>query len=102
MGWMAKIYYLELLHASEGTLSCWFSAALAVVNTYSSFKEVDVIKAAGRKKNAESLSQHDEKHVVCGIRVGKRKDHIEEIQVILLLTGLDIVSLNPKFVIRCR
>jgi hypothetical protein len=23
IGWMTKIYYLELLRATEGTLSCW-------------------------------------------------------------------------------
>jgi hypothetical protein len=40
-------------------------------------RRVDVSQAAGRKLIAESLSQHDEKHVVptplSGIRVGKIK-----------------------------
>jgi hypothetical protein len=37
--------------------------AFAVVSTHSGFR-VDVRQAAGRKKIAASLSQHDEKHVV--------------------------------------
>jgi hypothetical protein len=53
IGWVTKIYYLELLHASEGTL---VPAAFAIASAHSSFKE-------GRrpivKIIAESLSQHD-------------------------------------------
>jgi hypothetical protein len=40
MEWVTKIYYLELLRASEGTLSRWFWLDLQVVSsTHSSFKE---------------------------------------------------------------
>jgi hypothetical protein len=38
-GWVTKIYYLELLRASEGTLSRWFWLQLVVVSIHSSFKE---------------------------------------------------------------
>jgi hypothetical protein len=54
-------------------------AAFAVVSSHSSFKEG--LKSGRRqivKIIAESLSQHDEKHVVptplSGIRVGERED----------------------------
>jgi hypothetical protein len=39
IGWVTKIYYLELLRSSEGTLSRWSLVAFAVVITHSSFKE---------------------------------------------------------------
>jgi hypothetical protein len=54
-----KIYYLEVLRASEGTLSCW---CLLYVKWFQGGL------TSGRrpvvKLHAESLSQHDEKHVV--------------------------------------
>jgi hypothetical protein len=73
-----KIYYLDVLSASKGTLSLTTGtnapAAFAVVTTHSSFK-----LTSGRrpvvKIVVESLSQQYEKHVVSylvGIRVGKR------------------------------
>jgi hypothetical protein len=56
-------------------------AAVAVVGTHSSFivrRRVDV-RLLVVKIIAESLSQHDEKHVVptplSGIRVGERRNH---------------------------
>jgi hypothetical protein len=59
IGWVTKIYYLELLRASESTLG--LTSGMRPV--------VKVI--------AESLSQHDEKHVVptplSGVRVGRRR-----------------------------
>jgi hypothetical protein len=47
----AQIYYLELLRASEGTLSRWSRLHLQSQTPAS---------AAGRKTIAEFLSQHDE------------------------------------------
>jgi hypothetical protein len=76
---VTKFYYLELLHASEGTLSRWSRLHLQSLAPTPVSRRVDVRQAAGRKKkiNAESLSQHDEKHVVptpvSGIWVGGRK-----------------------------
>jgi hypothetical protein len=57
-------------------------AAFAVVNTSSSFKEGGLMSARRPvvKIVAESLSQHDEKHVVptllSGIRLGRRLSNI--------------------------
>jgi hypothetical protein len=51
MGWVTKIYYLELLRASEGTLSRWsrlHSQSLALIPVS---RRVTVRQAAGRKKN---------------------------------------------------
>jgi hypothetical protein len=67
---VTKIYYLELLRALEGTLS---PAAFAVVAGGLTSGRPPVVKII-----AESLSQHDEKHVVptllsVGKRVGRRK-----------------------------
>jgi hypothetical protein len=73
---VTKIYYLELLRASEGTLSRWSRLHLQSLAPTPVSRRVDVRQAAGRKIIAESLSQHDEKHVVptplSGIRVGRR------------------------------
>jgi hypothetical protein len=59
IGWVTKIYYLELLRAAEGTLSRWSRLHLQSLAS-----------------TPVSLSQHDEKHVVptplSGIRVGER------------------------------
>jgi hypothetical protein len=83
MGWVTKIYYLELLRASEGTLSRWSRLHLQSLAPTPVSRRVDVRQAAGRKNifiNTESLSQHDEKHVVptplSGIRVGGRRRRI--------------------------
>jgi hypothetical protein len=53
IGWVTTIYYLELLRASEGTLSRWSRMhlqSLAGVATPVS-RRVDVRQAAGRKYN---------------------------------------------------
>jgi hypothetical protein len=71
-----KIYYLELLRASKGTLSRWSRLHLQSLSL-----QFQGVLTSGRrpvvKIIAESLSKHDEKHVVLtplnGIRVGKRK-----------------------------
>jgi hypothetical protein len=71
---VTKFYYLELLCALEGTLSCWSRLHLQSLASTPVSRRVDVRQAAGRKKVAESLSQHDEKHVptpLSGIRVRK-------------------------------
>jgi hypothetical protein len=76
IGWVTKIYYIELLRASEGTLKHWSRLQLQSLAPALVPWRVDVRQAAGRKIIVESLSQHDEKHVVPtplkGIRVGKR------------------------------
>jgi hypothetical protein len=68
LGWVTKIYYLELFRASEGTLSRWSRLQFQGGLTSGRRPAVKII--------AESLSQHDEKHVVptplSGIRVGRR------------------------------
>jgi hypothetical protein len=58
IGWVTRIYYLELLRASEGTLSRWSRLLQSIAPTPIS-RSVDVVKTI-----AESLSQHDEKQVV--------------------------------------
>jgi hypothetical protein len=68
--------YLELHRTSESTLSCWQLARLHL----QSFQRGLTSARPVVKIVAESLSEHDEKHVVptplSGIRVGKRKDLI--------------------------
>jgi hypothetical protein len=56
LGWVAKIYYLKLLRASEGTLSRWSRLhlqSLAPTNDYKCTvsRRVDVRQVAGRKNN---------------------------------------------------
>jgi hypothetical protein len=69
-----KIYYLELLRASEGTLSL-VPVAFVVVSLWVLLFQGGLTseQAAGRKNNGRILSQHDEKRVVpiplTGIRV---------------------------------
>jgi hypothetical protein len=53
--------YLELLRASEGTLSCWSRHLQSLAPTPVS-RRVDVRQVV--EIIAESLSQHDGKHVV--------------------------------------
>jgi hypothetical protein len=52
IAWVTKIYYLELLRASEGTLSRWYWLRL---------QSLAPTPVSGRVEiTAESLSQHDE------------------------------------------
>jgi hypothetical protein len=60
MGDQTKLYYLELLHASEGRLSRWFPLDLQSFVPTPVLKRVDIRQAAGRKTIIKSLSQHDE------------------------------------------
>jgi hypothetical protein len=73
---VTKIYYYELLRASEDTLSCWSRLHLQSLAPTPVSRKVDVRQADGRKNNSPFLS-HDEKHVVptllSAIRVGKRR-----------------------------
>jgi hypothetical protein len=49
LGWVTKIYYLELLRASEGTLSRWSRLHLQSLAPTPVSRRVDVRQAAGRK-----------------------------------------------------
>jgi hypothetical protein len=73
--WVTKIYYLEFLRASKGTLSRWCRLHLQSLAPALVSRRVDVMQAAIVKIIAKSLSQHDEKLVVTtphsGIRVGR-------------------------------
>jgi hypothetical protein len=79
IGWVTKIYYLELLHASEGMLSRWSRLHLQSLAPTPVSRRVDVRPPACKKILvpvvkiiAESLSQHDKKHVVpTPLSVGK-------------------------------
>jgi hypothetical protein len=51
LGWVTKIYYLELLRASEGTLSRWSRLHLQSLAPTPVSRKVDVRQAAGRKNN---------------------------------------------------
>jgi hypothetical protein len=53
IGWVTKIYYLELLRASEGTLSRW--SRLHLQSLAPAFKEGDIRQAAGHKNNCRSF-----------------------------------------------
>jgi hypothetical protein len=48
MGWVTKIYYLELLRASESTLSCWSRLHLQSLASTPVSRRVDVRQAAGK------------------------------------------------------
>jgi hypothetical protein len=63
MGWVTNIYNLELLRVSESTLSRWSRLHLQLLAPLPDSRRVDVRQAVNRKNIAESLSQHDEKHV---------------------------------------
>jgi hypothetical protein len=85
IGWVTKIYYLELLRVSEGTLSCWSRLHLQSLAPIPVSRRVDVRQGGLIVKIiAESLSQHDEKHVVptllSGIRVGRREEKANSLQ----------------------
>jgi hypothetical protein len=51
IGWVTKIYYLELLRALEGTLSRWSQLHLQSLVPAPVARRVDVRQAAGRKNN---------------------------------------------------
>jgi hypothetical protein len=50
IGWVTKVYYLEHLRASEGTLSRWSRLHLLLLAPTPVSRRVDVRQAAGRKK----------------------------------------------------
>jgi hypothetical protein len=58
------MYYLELLRDSEGTLSRCSRLHLQSLASTPVSRRAYVRQAAGRKNNAESLSQHDDKHII--------------------------------------
>jgi hypothetical protein len=76
LGWVTKIYYLELLRASEGTLSRWSRLHLQSLAPTPVSRRL-VGRRLVVKIIAEPLSQHAEKHVVptplSGIRVEGRR-----------------------------
>jgi hypothetical protein len=51
LGWVTKIYYFELLRASEGTLSRWSRLHLQSLTSTPVSRRVDVRHVAGRKNN---------------------------------------------------
>jgi hypothetical protein len=55
MEWMTKIYNLELLHASEGTLSRWSRLHLQSFVPTPVTRRVDVRQAAGRKNDCRTF-----------------------------------------------
>jgi hypothetical protein len=59
IGWVTKIYYLELLRALEGTLSRWSWLHLHSLTPHPVSWRVDVWQAAGRKNNCRIYSQHE-------------------------------------------
>jgi hypothetical protein len=52
IGWVTKIFYLELLRASGGTLSRWSRLHLQSLAPTLVSRRVDVRQAAGRKNNS--------------------------------------------------
>jgi hypothetical protein len=98
-----KIYYFEFLRASEGTLSRWSRLHLQSLHPLQ-FQEG---LASGRrpivKIIAESLSQHDEKHVVptplSGIRVGVREERERCYSLILSWTPYEIIKLFHSIIL---
>jgi hypothetical protein len=81
---VTKIYYHKLLHASEGTLSCWSRLHLRSLAPTPVSRNVDVRQVASRKNNCQisitTLSVQHKQHVVpislSGIRVGKKRKDI--------------------------
>jgi hypothetical protein len=51
IGWVTKIYFLDLLRASERTLSCWSRLHLQSLAPTPVSRRVDVRQAAGRENN---------------------------------------------------
>jgi hypothetical protein len=82
-GWVTKIYYLELLRASEVTLSRWFCLQLQSLASTPISRMVDVRQAAGRKNNCRISHSLIKKHVVLtsltGVRVRKIKEESSEL-----------------------
>jgi hypothetical protein len=76
IGWVTKIYYLELLRALEGTLSRWSRLRLQSLAPTPISSRVDARQAAGRKNNCRIFITTWWKHVVptpiSGIRVRGR------------------------------
>jgi hypothetical protein len=67
---ISEMYLLSVyLSASESTLSRWSRLYLQSLAPTSFQKKVDVGQAAGRKNNAEFLSQHDVPTTLSGIKV---------------------------------
>jgi hypothetical protein len=54
-GWVTKIYYFELLRASEGTLSRWSRLHLQSLAPTPVSRRVDIRQAVGRKNNCRIL-----------------------------------------------
>jgi hypothetical protein len=76
IGCVTKIYYLELLRASEGTLSRWSRLHLQSFVSTAVSRRVDVRQAAGRKNNCRIFItwwQHVLPTPLSGISVGKRR-----------------------------
>jgi hypothetical protein len=55
IGWVTKIYYLELFHALEGTLSHWSRLHLQSLTTLPVSRRVDVGRRTVVKMIAESI-----------------------------------------------
>jgi hypothetical protein len=70
IGWVIKIYYLEVLLASEGTLSCWSRLHLQSLASTPVSKRVDVRQA---RKNQCRIFITTLPTPLSGLRVGKRK-----------------------------
>jgi hypothetical protein len=64
IGWVTKIYYLELLRASEGTLSRWSRLHLQSFVPALVSRRVDVRQAAGRKNQLPNI-YHNMKKTSC-------------------------------------
>jgi hypothetical protein len=80
IGWLTKIYFLDLLHASEGMLSRRSRLHLQSLAPALVSKRVDVRQVVGHKNNCQILSQIGVKHVptpLSGIRVGRRYKQIK-------------------------
>jgi hypothetical protein len=75
---VTKIYYLELLRVSEGTLSCWSRHLQSLAST-PVLRRVDVRQAAGRKKNCRIITTWWKTcctDPLSGIRVGRKRLYI--------------------------
>jgi hypothetical protein len=70
IAWVTKIYYLEFLRASEGTLSRRSRLHLQSLAPTPVSRRVNV-RPVVVKIIAKSLSQQDEKHVPTPLSVGK-------------------------------
>jgi hypothetical protein len=82
IGRVTKIYYLELIRASEGTFNCWFRLQSLAPTAVS--RRVDVRQAAGRKNSCRILTQHDKKHVVLTLFSEKEKKQVQKTKTSLV------------------